>query len=192
MRLRVKPANDTHLKFSTDNLLATAKIHGTFGLDGFVKTESFSGEFEHFLGLEQVFLEFPKKKISGSFFSDDWYELEEVRTRHSDVLFKFKGIDSVEKAKSLKNACVYIPRDKAPRLKEGEFYANDLCNCVLVCENTAIGRITSVVEGGSSFLLELSEAETGRKVFVPFNSEFIGKVDTEAGTVELMHRWILE
>ena len=55
-----------------------------------------------------------------------------------------------------------------------------------------MGNITDVVEGGGGFLLEVSEAATGKSVYIPFRSEFIGAVDIQRKQVELMHRWILE
>ena len=63
------------------------------------------------------------------------------------------------------------------------------------------------MEGGSGYLVEilLSEACSflddsvklnkngrARTVFVPFKDQFIGKVDIENKTMQLMHLWILE
>ena len=55
-----------------------------------------------------------------------------------------------------------------------------------------MGTIADVVEGGGGLLLEVSEAATGRTVYVPFRSQFIGKINIPVKQVELMHRWILE
>ena len=85
-----------------------------------------------------------------------------------------------------------VPRDMACPLERGEFYINDLCNSVLVYKGNSVGTITDVVEGGGGFLLEVSEAATGKTVYIPFRSEFIGKINIAAKQVELMHRWILE
>lgn len=171
-------------------LLATGKIRGTFGLDGFVKVESFSGEYEHFLNFKTVLIKFLKKRTDDR--KEAWFELDEVRLRTKDALFKFRGIDSPELAKELVGSEIFITRDMAPALNEGEVYVSDLCNCVLVNKGTLIGKITSVAEGGGAYLLEISEAATGRTVYIPYNSEFIGNVDLKAKTVELMHLWILE
>ena len=79
-----------------------------------------------------------------------------------------------------------------------------------------VGTITDVLEGGVGYLLEVSlsescscisddvkfsdnseclgngEKRTTRTVLVPFNEQFIGKVDVKNGTIQLMHLWILE
>ncbi len=174
------------------DLIATGRILKPFGVEGFVKVESFSGEFEHFLNFEKVFLKFPPNKLERESQKDGWFEVEEVRLRFADALIKIKGIDSPEAAKSLAGSELFIPRDKASPLKKGEVYVKDLCNCVLVHKDSIIGKITSVAEGGGGYLLEVSEAATGKLVYIPFNKEFIGKISIDQKTVELMHLWILE
>ena len=42
------------------------------------------------------------------------------------------------------------------------------------------------------FKFENGEKRTTRTVLVPFNEQFIGKVDVKNGTIQLMHLWILE
>ena len=91
-------------------------------------------------------------------------------------------------------------------LKKDEWYIEDLRDCSLVYEGkdapatliapdgkAVVGTITDVLEGGGGNLLEVSLAEScDRKVLVPFNKEFIGRVDIKNKTVQLMHLWILE
>lgn len=182
-------------------LLATGQIRGTFGVEGFVKVESFSGEYEHFLGFDRIFLRIPEKKVGENTLKEGWFEVEKTTIRHTDALVKLKGIDSPEAVKLLTGSEVFIPRNKASTLKKGEVYVHDLCNCYLVYEGSRVGKIISVAEGGGGYLLEVlpelganktSEVAMGSAFYVPFNKEFIGKIDIKAGTVELMHRWILE
>lgn len=172
--------------------LATAKIRGTFGVSGQVKIESFSGEYDHLVELTEVFIHVPKNKSGGQDARDGLYVVEDLTIRRTDALLKLRGIDTPEKARLLNGAELVVPRDRASPLYEGEFYVTDLCTSVLVYEDIPIGRITGVVEGGGGWLLEVSEAAGGRTLFVPFNAEFVGAVDTTARTVELMHRWIIE
>lgn len=73
-----------------------------------------------------------------------------------------------------------------------------------------VGTITDVVKGGADDLFEVLVSESldaghistdkdekardakNRKVLVPFRKEFIGTVDIEHRTVQLVHLWILE
>ena len=80
----------------------------------------------------------------------------------------------------------------------------------------SVGVVTGVLEGGAGDLLEVDVSESlnagrictdkksklgthkgqekpkARTVLVPFKKEFIGTVDIEHGTIQLMHLWILE
>ena len=171
--------------------LITGRVRGTFGLEGFMKIESASGEYEHFLSLKEIKLRLPSTGTEQPH-PDCSYQVEECVVRNADALLKLRGIDSPEAAKKLHGAEILVPRDMACPLERGEFYINDLCNADLVYKGNSVGTIADVVEGGGGFLLEVSEAATGRTVYVPFRSPFIGKINIPAKQVELMHRWILE
>ena len=193
MQLQEKREKSTHLKsWTSDELLATAIIRGTFGLDGYLKAESLSGDLEHLAKLKKVFVQFYDSPLQKRTLSDGYFTVIETVIRGTDVLFKFDGITDSVAAKQFKSATILIPRDKAAPLREGEFYICDLCKCDLVYEGAKLGHITSVVEGGSSFLIELTEAETDRLVYIPFNDEFIGEINLQEFRVQLMHRWILD
>ena len=171
--------------------LITGRVRGTFGLEGFIKIESCSGEYEHFLNLKEIKLQLPSKGTETQS-PELFYQVEECVVRNADALLKLRGIDSPEAAKKLHGADILVPRDMACPLERGEFYINDLCNSVLVYKGNSVGTIADVVEGGGGLLLEVSEAATGRTVYIPFRSQFIGKINIPAKQVELMHRWILE
>jgi 16S rRNA processing protein RimM len=85
----------------------------------------------------------------------------------------------------------------------------DLKRCGLFYQGQQIALIRDVIEGGNGNLLEvdlLSECATlgievvsakaksgdARRVLVPYKEQFVGRVDTEQGTVELKSLWILE
>ena len=171
--------------------LITGRVRGTFGLEGFIKIESCSGEYEHFLDLKEIKLRPPCKQTEEQR-PEISFQVEECVIRSTDVLLKLWGINSPEAAKKLHGAEILVPRDMACPLDKGEFYITDLCNAILVYKGNSVGTIADVVEGGGGFLLEVSEAATGRTVYVPFRSQFIGKINIPAKQVELMHRWILE
>lgn len=192
MQAPVKPVKSTHLKSWTSELLATATIKGTFGFEGYIKAESFSGELEHLKNLEKVFVKFYRSPFQNITLSDGFFTIVDVKIRSIDVLLKLEGINDSVTAKQFKSATILVPRANATPLYEGEYYINDICKCDLVYNGEVLGKITSVIEGGSSSLLELSEAGTARLVYIPFNEEFIGEINLQKFTVELMHRWILD
>lgn len=177
-----------------ESLLVTGIIRSSHGLDGFVKVESSSGEVDHFAGLAEVF-----GRVPGSDGPLRRLVIEAVEGSRHLLLLKFAGIETPEQARALAGLELLVPRDKACPLSEGEYYVSDLCNCVLVYLGVPVGTVTDVLEGGAGDLLEVILTEGGdagesgsRRRLVPFRKEFVGEVDLQARTVELMHRWILE
>ena len=152
--------------------LVVGFIRGTHGFSGECKVESASGEYEHLLDLKEVTL------VHG----DEHRDEAVLKYRHWGIK---------------------VPRKYCKPLNKDEWYVEDLRDCSLVYEGKddpatsvapkVVGTITDVLEGGGGNLLEVSLAEScDRKVLVPFNKEFIGKVDIKNKTVQLMHLWILE
>ncbi len=175
--------------------LVVGFIRGTHGFSGECKVESTSGEYEHLLDLKDVTL------VHG----DEHREakVESVSLGHAVAYVKFAGIDSDEAILKYRNWGIKVPRKYCKPLNKDEWYIEDLRNCSLIYEGKddpatsvapkTVGTITDVLEGGGGNLLEVPLAEScDRKVLVPFNKEFIGKVDVKNKTVQLMHLWILE
>lgn len=175
--------------------LVVGFIRGSHGFLGECKVESSSGFYEHLLKLKDVTLQY-----EGETFCT---KVESVSLGNNIAYIKFKGIDSDVAVAKFNKWQILVPRKYCKPLKKDEWYIEDLKNCSLVYEEkdvTAtsvapknVGTITDVMEGGAGYLLEVSLSENCDKtVFVPFNKEFIGKVDVENKTVQLMHLWILE
>lgn len=177
--------------------LVVGFIRGSHGFSGECKVESTSGEYEHLLGLKDVTL------VHGDLQKET--KVESVSLGNAIAYVKFAGINSDEDVAKYNRWEILVPRKYCKPLKEDEWYIEDLQNCSLVYEgkddsaslnapaDKVVGTITDVLEGGGGYLLEVSLSEScDRKVLVPFNKEFIGKVDIKNGTVQLMHLWILE
>ena len=179
--------------------LVVGFIRGTHGFSGECKVESASGEYEHLLDLKEVTL------VQGE--QSREAKVESVSLGNAVAYVKFEGIDSDEAVIKYRNWGIKVPRKYCKPLNKDEWYIEDLRECSLIYEGkdapatliapgskfAVMGKITDVMEGGGGNLLEVSLAEScDRKVLVPFNKEFIGKVDIKNKTVQLMHLWILE
>jgi len=175
--------------------LAIGKVRTSFGVKGHVKILNFSGESGHFFKLEEISLKYRERSVKKT--------IENVSLHGSDIIIKFKGIDTPEDARKLIDWEIWVPREKACPLEEGEFYFSDLYGCTLIGTETAeqpakiYGTVKSVLsESGSDDFLEIESIDFNeknrKKVFlVPFKSEFLGKIDIEAGTIELLTEWII-
>ena len=191
------------------NQLTVGFVRGSHGLTGEFKVESASGYYEHIAILKEVTLRLNNlEKV---------YTVEDINWNGINLYMKLAGVDTAEEAAKLNKAEIRVPRKYAKPLGKDEWYIEDLKMCSLIYEDKdgladgtapiVVGSITDVLEGGAGDLLEVSISEScsiladnikktssgkTRVVLVPLNKKYIGKVDIENKTIELMHLWILE
>ncbi len=181
-------------------------VRGSHGVTGEFKVESTSGEYGHFANMEEVTL------TDGNVRRD--YKIERISEGNNCLYMKLAGISSPEEAQKFNRWQIVVPRSKAHPLKKDEWYIEDLKGCSVVyketvagstapvAEQTVVGIVTNVLEGGSGYLVEILLSEScidltkgavpGKIVYVPFRNEFIGDIDIVNQTMQLMHLWILE
>ncbi|GHV50453.1 ribosome maturation factor RimM [Spirochaetia bacterium] len=167
-------------------------VGAPFGLKGFVKVRSLSGEIDHLLKLDSVTLR------QGT--AERVWEIEESAPVFPAVALKFKGIDTPEDAKTLSGAELIVDRKQASPLKKGEYYIEDLRGLEVIFTPERItegekpeilGHITDILEGGGGNLAEV-KLLTGETRLVPFRDEFFGEVNLETRKIALLNQWILE
>lgn len=162
--------------------LAVAVVRTSHGVRGYVKVTSLSGETEHLLKLEELSLRKEGREKG--------YRVEDMRPIKDGLLLKLEGVDTPEEGKRLAGSEIWVDRDAAARLAEGEYYISDMIGCSLLFEGKSCGEIVAVGDNGVSDLLEV-ETRKGIRI-VPFTARFIGTVDLEAGVIELLDGELLE
>lgn len=158
-------------------------VRTSFGVRGELKIASVSGETDHFRNLRSVTI---RKKHT-----EREYDVESVRTSAGAPILKLAGIETPETARTLNGAEVLADRDHAAPCEEGEYYVADLEELSVRLHDASIGTVSGVVEVGPRSLLQIRLTD-GRSVLVPFVDEFVGRVDLDAGTVELLSDTVLE
>jgi len=142
-----------------------------FGVKGFIKIHSCSGETSHLLKLKSVIVSKDGKERV--------LQIEESTPALPAVLMRFAGIDSPEAAKTLTGAQLIVSREEAAPLGEGEFYIEDLKGLPVISgENETIGILTDIIEGGGGELAEI-KLTNGEKHLVPFRKEFFKEISLE-------------
>jgi 16S rRNA processing protein RimM len=160
-----------------------AQIGQPFGLEGFVKTKSFSGETAHLENLKEAVLQKNgSRKV---------YGIEKIQYSGGSLLVKFAGFDTPEAVKVLAGAEVIAGREYAAPLADGEFYIEDLKGLEVFFEKRKIGCITDILEGGGGNLAEI-ELVSGGVRLVPFRNEFFGEINLDDGKAELLADWVLD
>ena len=118
-------------------------------------------------------------------------KVEATRWTGDNLLLKFAGIDSPEEAKLLADFELWVPKDQAAPLEEGEVYLADLIGCSLVFAGEAKGKVRGYLEGAASILLEVEKTD-GSIAMVPFQEVYLGDIDLAGRSVALKVDWILE
>lgn len=186
-------------------------VRGTHGVSGEFKVESTSGEYDHFYHMDEVTI------TDGT--NSRLVKIESVKEGNNVLYMKLAGINSPEDAAKFNRWEIVVPREKAHKLQKDEWYIEDLKGSSVwykdtagdtapaLDDNSVVGTVTNVLEGGSGYLVEIKLSESCRllgddikfnrkgkvnTVYVPFKAEFIGKINIEEKTMQLMHLWILE
>jgi 16S rRNA processing protein RimM len=155
-----------------------------FGLEGYIKVRSLSGENGHIARLKSVILRRGTEESP--------WEVEAAEEKGALLIIKFKGIDSPEAAKALKGAEIFTGRENAAPLGADEYYIDDLRDIAVVTrEGEVLGRVTDVLEGGGGDLVEL-RLPSGELRLIPFRRDFFGDVNPETRRAVLLQRWIIE
>ena len=105
-----------------------------------------------------------------------------------------EGVEDRDQAFELTGQDVYVDRAALKPLQDA-YYVCDLVGMQIVdATGHDWGRVKSVMPSGAHELLCYARsAGVGHPSgFVPFVSEYVGKVDTEAGTIEVDGEWMAQ
>ncbi len=165
------------------SLVSIGIIRTSFGVKGWLKTFSHSGEWSHFKNLKSVVIEDRLHKRRKT------YDIEGFKMQQGGGLLKLAGIDSPESAKVLIGYSLLVPKRFAAQLKEDEWYIDDLTGLVMVDEeNKKIGEVVAVIES-SDDLLEIVRSD-GSRFMVPFRRQFVSEPNFESQSIVLLASWL--
>jgi len=153
------------------NRLEVGQIVNTFGIKGFVKVKPWVNDIERFDDLEKVYVKIKKETQK--------LEIEEVKYHKDMVLIKFKGIETVEQAETLRNCYLEIDREDAVPLEEGTYYIVDLLESdVYTDEGELLGILEDIYNTGAKDIYVVKN-ELGKTVLLPGIPEVIKEVNLE-------------
>lgn len=99
------------------------------------------------------------------------------------VIARLDGIVDRDQAEALKGLRLYVPRDKLPKPRRGEWYVADLIGLAAVdTVGAPLGTVKSVQNFGAGDVIEL-EGTDGTTEFLPFTKAVVPEVDLEGGRV---------
>lgn len=110
------------------------------------------------------------------------YEVEDVRFHQEKALLKLVGIDDRDVADSLRDLWIYLDRENALPLEEGEFYLYQLIGMnVVTDEGETLGQVTDTLQTGANDVFVVKGARG--EILLPDIDGVVLSVDGEQGLI---------
>ena len=123
------------------------------------------------------------KKLKVIYLDENLKEKYDVscRVQKNMLLVKISGVDTVEKAETLRNKNVYINEENLDKLEEDSYYIKDLIGLEVIDinNNAVIGKLDYVFNNGANDVYEITTSDN-KKVYLPAIKQVIKKVDIKA------------
>lgn len=144
----------------------------THGIKGEIKVFPTTDDLGRFDYLKEVVFDTRKEgmitfKVSG------------CRYFKNMVIMKLKGIDNINDIEKYKGCDLYVTRDNAAKLEEGEYFIADIIGAdVMTDEGNKLGKLTDVLQTGANDVYVV-KMDNDKEVLLPVIKECVLDVDTE-------------
>ena len=143
-----------------DDLFRVGVIANTHGVRGEVKVFPTTDAPERFKKLKKVILDAKREKIT--------LEIQSTRFFKNLVILKFKGIDNINDIEKYKGCDLYVERENATPLNEGEYYIADLIDMDVIDEDgNELGILHDVMQTGANDVFVIKLKDNGKELLLP-------------------------
>ena len=146
--------------------LAIAKITKPHGIKGEVRASVLLDSPELFCRVKTAYLEDVKVKIS-------------ARKNGDGAIVAIQNVLTRDDAELLRGKTLYVDRADADRLKENEYFVDDLIGLTLFAGEKEVGKITEIYKGGRT--ADVIEIGGAKGVMIPFLKRLSAVVIPEQG-----------
>lgn len=151
-------------------------ITKTHGLKGEVAVFPTSDDLDRYSYLEKCYIK------TGDSFKE--VSCNSCKYMKSTVVLGFDEITSIEEAEKYIRSEIYVDRDDALPLLEGEYYMADILDFKAVLpDGSLIGTLEDYTETPAQTILIIKAADDGREIMIPDVPEFVGDVDMDKETI---------
>ncbi len=160
-----------------EGLLQVGAITNSHGLRGEVKVYPTTDDPSRFLDLKEVVADTGKQQAV--------LEVARVKFFKQMVFMKFKGIDDINDVLQYKGAKLYVTREHAVSLEEGEYFIADLIGLrVETQEGEVLGVIQDVMRTGANDVYVV-RPDSGKELLIPAIHDCIKEIDLAGGRMEV-------
>ena len=168
------------------------RVGAPFGVQGWVRVQTFSTDPDALLDHEQWWLQAPASRTgAGRPSAPGPIMVLEAQPHGAGLIALLEGVGDRDAAAALRGCPVALPRSALPEPGEGEYFWDDLVGLEAVDrEGRAVGVVSSLIEAGAHDVLVIDRPERDargrpRQWLVPFVERHVGRVDLTARQVEV-------
>ena len=163
---------------SPEDVRAIGVIVGAHGLQGTFKLASLSDFPERFEALRTVYLLRGETVLAQC-------TIKSIRWASAQLLVTLREIRTREEAERLSGAELCVEESETWELPKDVFYSSDILGFSGIAEDgTALGELTEIHSGAQDIL---QFEKDGHELLVPFVSEWVGGVDVQKRTIEILN-----
>ncbi len=160
-----------------EEYLTVGKIINTHGVNGELKVMPLTSDISRFDYLKLIWLDI-NGKLTEHF-------VEKARYHKEFVLLTLRGIDTMDKAATLKGCSMKVDRKHSRPLEENEYFIADLIGCQVFENGVLLGRITDVLETGSNDVYVTEGGKYG-EILIPALEQVVLRVDVENQQIDVV------
>lgn len=158
-----------------EDLLRVGIITSTHGIAGEVKVYPTTDDPARFKQLKKCILKSERESIE--------LDVVSVKFFKNLVILKFKQFSNINEVEKFRQAELYVTRENAVRLEEGEYFICDLIGLKVIDEDgRSYGKITDVLQTGANDVYEVTD-ENNKTYLFPVIKQCVLNVDLEKGVV---------
>lgn len=141
------------------------------GLKGEVKVFPTTDDAKRFKKLKKCIIRTKKGDIEA--------EKKSCKFFKNLVILSFVGYDDINEVEAFRNCDIYVSREDAVPLEEGEYYISDVIGCDVYEENgNHLGMVNDVLQTGANDVFIVA-MENGKELLVPVINDCVIEIDTE-------------
>ena len=154
-----------------EQLLRVGVISNTHGIRGEVKVFPTTDDKSRFELLDEIILDTGKEHLT--------LHVANVKYFKQFVILKFKEYNNINDIERYKGKDLYVTREHAVPLEEGEYYIADLIGCKVVTDQgEELGELIDVMETGANDVYVVKTKEK-KEVLLPYIEDCIKEIDIE-------------
>lgn len=158
--------------------VAVGRIHGLFGVHGWLRLFSYLERPADLLGFDRLWLVTPEGREAR--------RVLDTERKGPRLVARLEGVKDREAARALLGTELQVPRSAlgpAPGDEDEFFWADLMGAAVETVEGVPLGRVTSLVDTGANDVLVITGED--RERLVPFLAEYVPEVDLERGIIRV-------